>query len=48
MKCIYIVQPNDTILKIAEMFKVEPDKIIKFNHMKDYKIKRGDVLEIPS
>lgn len=48
MKCIYIVQPNDTILSIAEMFKVEPSKIIEFNNMKDYKIKRGDMLEIPS
>ena len=48
MKCIYIIQPNDTILSIAEQFEVEPSKLIEMNHLQNYKIKRGDAIEIPS
>lgn len=48
MKCFYLVKPNDTILSICEKFGVEPNELMKMNHMQNYNIKRGDFLEIPS
>lgn len=48
MKFIYFVQDNDNLLKIAEKFRVDINDIIKLNKLEDGKIKRGDILQIPS
>ena len=48
MKFLYIVQPNDTVLSISEKFKVEPNKIIKINNIKDGKLIKGSMIKIPS
>lgn len=48
MKLLYIVQLNDNLDKIADMFKITKDAIIKENKLKDGLIKKGDLLHIPS
>ena len=48
MKFLYIVQLNDTILSISEKFKVNPEKLIKENNIKDGKLVKGSMIKIPS
>ena len=48
MKFLYIVQPNDTVLSIAEKFKVDPAKLIKENNIEDGKLVKGNMIKIPS
>ena len=48
MKFFYIVQLNDTILSISEKFKVNPEKLIKENNIKDGKLVKGSMIKIPS
>lgn len=48
MKLLYIVQLNDNLDKIADMFRVTKEAIIKENDLKDDKVKSGDFLHIPS
>lgn len=48
MKIFYIVQPNDTVLSIAEKFKVDPGKLINENNIEDGKLIKGNMLKIPS
>lgn len=44
----YIVQPGDSISKIAEKFKVSTTKLEKINQLKSNKLVIGQVVRIPS
>ena len=45
-KVSYTVKNGDTLWKISQRFKVNPDQIRQWNSMKDNSIKPGDVLTI--
>lgn len=48
MKFLYIVQLNDNLDKIANLFKVSKYDIIKENKLENEVIHAGDFLHIPS
>ena len=48
MKLLYIVQINDNLDKIADMFRITKDAIIKENKLENDVIHAGDFLHIPS
>lgn len=43
----YVVKQGDTIWKIAQKFKVDPNKLIAFNSLKKGQISPGQKLQIP-
>lgn len=49
MKCLYVWQKGDCLLKIAQKFNISVDKIAKANGITNVDmIKAGDLIEIPS
>ena len=44
----YTVQKDDTVWNISQRFKCQPDEIKVANGLKDYSIKPGQVIKIPS
>lgn len=44
----YVVKPGDTVWKIAQKFKIDPNKLISLNELKKGQIQPGQKLRIPS